>query len=209
MWKWEQYFVFSTIRNPYNRMRSSYNYCKPDYHWEEFCQDPSITNGCSASNRPKEKIHSADVHYQFPIHWAYHGWYGWHLDYIIRVEALDKGINEVASIINDRASMRNKSLRLKAKPKNLIRRNPCVNISRDNMQCVAMHWRKQWILVFWDTRTIVTNVHFRSLFETRNKLERVPCLAFRQFRDRLHVFVEINEFFLYQNMEIRPHTRIY
>ena len=112
MWKWEQYFVFSTIRNPYNRMRSSYNYCKPDYHWEEFCQDPSITNGCSASNRPKEKIHSADVHYQFPIHWAYHGWYGWHLDYIIRVEALDKGINEVTSIINDRASMRNKSLRL-------------------------------------------------------------------------------------------------
>ena len=45
-WKWEQYFVFASVRNPYSRMRSSYGYCKSAMTWDDFCEDPKLTGGC-------------------------------------------------------------------------------------------------------------------------------------------------------------------
>jgi len=112
MWKWETYFVFATIRNPYARMRSSYIYCKTDagLSWKEFCQDPRSANGCPFGSGRAADGHHIDMHYQFPTHWSYHGYWGWHLDYIIRVEDFDEGIAQVSKIVNDRARERGETI---------------------------------------------------------------------------------------------------
>lgn len=121
-WKWEQYFVITTIRNPYSRMRSSFTYCKPALMWDEFCEDPKVSGRCdpggSAVPPPPpggQPEHVVNAHYQFPIHWAFHGWWGWHIDYAIRTEAMDDGIAEVAAIVNGRAAARGEPLRLMGK----------------------------------------------------------------------------------------------
>lgn len=109
-WKFEQYFIFTTVRNPYSRMRSSYTYCRAQSKWTDFCQDPKITGSCPQT-APSEP-HKWNVHYQFPIHWIYHGWWGWHVDYAIRTENMEQGIAAVADIVNARAAERGEALRL-------------------------------------------------------------------------------------------------
>ena len=106
-WKWRQYFVITTIRNPYSRMRSSFAYCKPALKWGEFCEDPQSSGDTC---RGVTEVHN--IHYRFPVHWAYHSWWGWHIDYAIRTEAMAAGIAEVAAIVNARAAARGEPLRL-------------------------------------------------------------------------------------------------
>lgn len=149
-WKWEQYFVFTTVRNPYSRMRSSYNYCnvakRANVDWGEFCQDPKVSNGCPSKYRgsSEPKVHTNNQHYQFPIHWAYHGWYGWHLDYIIRVEDMEDGIREVAKIINHLAQLRGINVRLSdnftsvnRRETSLDKENLCKWFTGNNTDCAV------------------------------------------------------------------------
>lgn len=134
LWKWEQYFVFSTVRNPYSRMRSAYTYCKQTGEWESFCIDPKATNGCDF-HKSKKPGHSNDPHYQFPVHWAYHGWWGWHVDYLIRVEDIDSGVAEVASIVNARAAERGEELRLRGEFKSVnVKQKPAAQEKADLCQ---------------------------------------------------------------------------
>ena len=113
-WKWRQYFVITTIRNPYSRMRSCFTHRKPALAWGEFCEDPQ-SSGDICRGAPKWHGHAFNVHYQFPVHWAYHSWWGWHIDYAIRTEAMAAGIAEVAAIVNTRAVARGEPLRLMGK----------------------------------------------------------------------------------------------
>lgn len=111
MWKWQQYFVFTTVRNPYERMRSSYTYCRSKLPWNVFCTDPTLTEWCP-SPQNLTGIRKTNVHYQFPINWAYRGWWGWHVDYIIRIEDMAQGVREVAKLLNDAAAKRGENSRL-------------------------------------------------------------------------------------------------
>jgi len=134
LWKWEQYFVFTTVRNPYTRMRSSYTYCNSGLDWSTFCKDPKLTGKCGSHAKKTSKLteHVYNSHYQFPIHWAYHGWWGWHVDYIIKTEDMPAGIAEVAQLVNAAADERGEALRLmtsavdvNVRPTNRSRRETC------------------------------------------------------------------------------------
>jgi len=111
MWKWQQYFVFTTVRNPYERMRSSYNYCRSKLPWSVFCTDPTLTEWCP-SPKNLTGVRKTNNHYQFPISWAYRGWWGWHVDYIIRLEDMAQGVYEVAQHLNCEAAERGEKVRL-------------------------------------------------------------------------------------------------
>jgi hypothetical protein len=113
-WKFEQYFVITTIRNPYGRLRSSFTYCRPNLTWDQFCEDPKNSgNVCRGKTGiPNLTGHAYNPHYRFPIHWSYHSWWGWHIDYAIRTESMAEGISEVAAIVNARAAARGETLRL-------------------------------------------------------------------------------------------------
>lgn len=110
-WKWNRYFVFTTVRNPYSRLLSAYRYCKVEEYlpWTEFCADPQRAGGCPAQDNG---LHAYNQHYQVPVHWVYHGWWGWHVDFVIRVENMAEDIKTVAGIINRRTKISNTSLTL-------------------------------------------------------------------------------------------------
>lgn len=103
MWKFRSYFVFTTVRSPWTRMISSYNYCNVFTNtglvWSDWCTQPEMAGGCVA-NKSSPSI--PNVHYQYPIHFAYHDIYGWYVDYIIRVENITYGLRKAAEIINSR-----------------------------------------------------------------------------------------------------------
>ena len=90
----KKYFVFTAVRDPYDRMVSAYRYCnripatsphnvidKDKIPWKDFCEDPAASGGCYTPNNAKypykrNQAHVENLHYEFPLLWAFHGWWG-------------------------------------------------------------------------------------------------------------------------------------
>ena len=113
LWKWKAYFVFAVVRNPFTRMVSSFRYCRSPLPWTDFCEAPEASGGCffwNGSDRTLGQPPKRDIHYEAPAHWAYHGWWGWHVDYVIRMESMGEGMRGAAAEIVARASAADKPL---------------------------------------------------------------------------------------------------
>ena len=50
----------------------------------------------------KSSPSTPSVHYQYLIHFAYHGTYGWCVDYVVRVESTTYGLRKAAEVVNSR-----------------------------------------------------------------------------------------------------------
>lgn len=100
--------------------------------WTDFCQDPKRTGSCPQKSSETDPQHTWNTHYQFPIHWAFHGWWGWHVDYIIRTDRfLEQGIREVSSRINDKAKLRGEPLRSRNQARTVNKQKNMQPLSRN------------------------------------------------------------------------------
>lgn len=140
IWKWYTYFVFAAIRDPYARLVSSYTYCKIEgsdgIAWADFCRDPSLPGHCFGEAQP---AHTRNRHIEYPVRHAYYGWYGWHIDYAMRVESLTEDMAHVARTINARADGTNATVRLNV-PESDIQ----VNMKRDVDRNAAAFLCEKW-----------------------------------------------------------------
>lgn len=119
---WRDYFVFSTVRNPFARAVSSFTFltrgsqrnetCKQHYGWADFCENPASigsfcphNTGCCIPGP------------NFPVNWymrhvlqqsrclaAADG--GWVVDYLLRTEQLSQDFKDMVAYINSMRRMK-------------------------------------------------------------------------------------------------------
>lgn len=59
-WKWIHYYVFASVRNPFQRAVSSYTYCRKgdaNITFEEWCMNPDMGGGICGSKIDKPNVH--------------------------------------------------------------------------------------------------------------------------------------------------------
>ena len=110
---WQDFFVFTVVRNPWTRAAEHYNYltnkledlpgCKAAVAWDDFCREPLRLAGF-AKRRPECAIQrspsaiASHVHHQTSCARSQHG--GWLVDFLGRTERLDADLQEVARRVN-------------------------------------------------------------------------------------------------------------